>query len=210
MPPTDDVQSAVTQIMAPFSDDNDTSYTFWDWWVIGGRWSADHIMQSLDPDRKKLFFERLTELKVTVSGFVAGKDTLKPASQIETVDSLWREIFPGSPVKSCPFFSHFNDQYKHSSGFPDVVTLKDIPEGFTCDRVIVAGQEFSDPTKLEACLMFQYSFWNGVNHIDSTWDKLLSTAVSARIEGLSRAKPEYSAKRLPQPDWLCVTVDYHS
>jgi hypothetical protein len=78
-----------------------------------------------------------------------------------------RVFFPDSPVKVCPFFDHFNNQYKNTDGFPDIMRLKDLPKGLTASHVIIAGPHWNDESKLEAKRMIQESIWNGVNHIDT-------------------------------------------
>jgi len=57
MPPTDDVEGAIATIMAPFNEQPDedqedvSSYTFWDWYVIGGRFSGSKLQSRLDPEK---------------------------------------------------------------------------------------------------------------------------------------------------------------
>lgn len=48
-------------------------YGFYDWYVIGGRYSGEKIIQALDQDKLKLFYEELSQKNFTVSGVVAGK-----------------------------------------------------------------------------------------------------------------------------------------
>src|SRR5690242_19801207 len=110
MPPTDDVEAAVSEIMKQFDESGEdedgvrNSNTFWDWYVIGGRWAGEKIDCVLDEKQKEAFFAELTRRKVTVSGVQCGKQKLEPASQSEMVDALWNEMFPDAPVKVCPYF----------------------------------------------------------------------------------------------------------
>lgn len=216
MPPTASVEAAVAQIMSPFDesgsdeDGNPNRHTFWDWYVIGGRWSGAKLECSLDPEKKDAFFAELTNRKVTVSGVQAGKQKLVPESQIIMVDALWNEFFPDAPVKVCPFFDHFNDQYKNSDGFPDIMRLADVPKELTACHVIIAGPSWRDDGMLEARHMLQTEVWNGVTHVDAKWDGKVFAAIEEHRERLRNAKPEYAEKHLPNDDWLVVTVDYHS
>ncbi len=216
MPPVENVEEAIAQILKPFNEygtdeDGETNrHVFWDWYVIGGRMSGAKLETALDPEKKEAFFAELSNRKVTVSGVQCGKQTLQPASQIELVDALWNEYFPDAPVKICPFFSHFNNQYKNSYGFPDIMRLADIPQSLTAEHVIISGPSWRDDGSLEAKYMLQSSIWNGVNYAQAEWDGKVASAVEAHKGNLASYKPDYAAKYTPQGDWLVVTVDYHS
>lgn len=209
MPPTDDVKGAVEQIMAPFdenadrSDEDASSSPFWDWWQLGGRYSGSKMLDALGRERLDAFYKALTEAKVTVSSFTAGKQTLQPACQAGKVDALWNDMFPDAPVKQCPIF----DNYKADNG--DVMRLSDLPPRVEAEHVIIAGPNWKGE-KLEACYMVRDSIWNGVTHQNTTWDKTLAGALSEWTEKLDGYKEEWRAQRTPRPDWLVVTVDYHS
>ena len=115
MPPTDDIEAAVKQIMAPFNeqpddDDEDVRSSFWDFWVIGGRWAGHKLQAGLDQDKLKAFHDAMTQRKVTVDSIQGGKQALKPESQIPVVDAMWHEFFPET-TGPCPLFKHSNDQY---------------------------------------------------------------------------------------------------
>ena len=225
MPHVDDVKAALEQILAPFdknppvkegeTEDERSDryyarkYAFWDWWVIGGRWSSNKFIASFDEQRLENFRKKLVGLKVTVSGFQCGKETLQPESQIATVDALWNESFPNSPIKSCPFFSHFNDQYKHTEGFPDILPLGETPKDMKCERVIVAGLDYKGES-YKANFMVQDSMYNGVNYIDCKWDGTLKSALKMQEERVKTYSDDWKAKLTVRPDWISVTVDYHS
>jgi len=216
LPPVDDVEQAVEQILKPFDengkdeDGDPNRHGFWDFYVIGGRWSGVKLEVMLDPERLQVFHAELKNRKVTVSGLQFGKLTLDPGSQVAMVNSLWNEYFPESPVKVCPLFSHFNDQYKHSARFPDVMRLKDMPGSLKASRVIIAGPKWNNEGFLAAEYMLQDSFWNGVTWVDSRWDGKVQTAIDEHNDRLKSAAPEYVARYVPKDDWLVVTVDYHS
>lgn len=205
MPPTSDVAAAIEKIMAPFSehaDDEDSLPGFWDWYEIGGRWGGEKMKLRLGKDKIDAFWSEIQARGFTVSGLQAGKPTLSPASQIPAVDALWREHFPGT-TDACPLFDHCPDVVDG-----DVCILADLPEGLAASRVIIAGPDFEGG--ISAQFMAQEDFWNGVNHIKSQWDEKVATALSDYTEKLKRYKQEYAEKAAPQPDWLVVTVDYHS
>jgi hypothetical protein len=210
MPPTDDVEAAIEQIMKPFDENGDQSnedhspkYGFWDYWKVGGRWSGNKLLAGLDPAKLEAFYATLNEKKITVSSFQAGKQALQPADQAEIVDAIWNEFFPQAPTKVCPIF----DNYKGSSG--DVMELQDVPENLKCSHIIIAGPHYTGDG-LEAKHMMQESIWNGVTHCETKWDGTLFSALADNAERLSNARPDYAAKHLPKGDWLVVTVDYHS
>ncbi|GAF91717.1 unnamed protein product, partial [marine sediment metagenome] len=91
LPPTDAVESAIAEIMAPFDENNEDEETrspsFWDWYQIGGRWSGSKLTDHFDKDKLKNFHAELENRKVTVSGFQCGKQDISPASQIPMVDT---------------------------------------------------------------------------------------------------------------------------
>lgn len=216
MPPTDKIEEAVTEIMAPFNeslpqeDYNRNSHPFWDFWVIGGRFAGSKITNTLPQDKLEEFHQKLTEMKVTVSGLQVGKPTLSPASQIPMVDNLWKEFFPESKFKNCPLFAHANKQYDSSTRLVgDVMTLEEVPASYNCHHCIIAGPNY-DETGLQAQFMIETSMWNGVNHVDTKWDGTIGSALKLYAEKLKHRTNEWKAKTTPQKDWLVVTVDYHS
>lgn len=209
LPPIDRIEDAIKEIMAPFDENNEDecSNSFWDWYVIGGRWAGEHLRASVDPDKLSQFYDELEARKITVSGVTCGKQTLQPADQIPTVDELWREYFPDSELNTCPLFSNFNDQYKDNC--LDVDPLEQIPEELTASHLIIAGPNYND-TGYEAVFMIETSIWNGCNFVETTWDGKLKTGVDLHIKKLTGYADEYRKKITPQPDWLVATVDYHS
>jgi hypothetical protein len=217
MPPVPDVDKAVEQIMGPFDEspedengEDANSHAFWDWYVIGGRWSGAKVECGLDEAQKNKFYAALKEKKVTVSGLQAGKQRLEPAAQIPMVDALFKKFFPDSPLRACPFFDHFNDQYKNSEGFPDIMRLGDTPKALESSRLIIAKPHWEDESLLEAAYMLEDETWNGINHQSTMWDSTVASALASYAGKISRYKPEYAEKVTPTDDWLCVTVDYHS
>ena len=216
LPPVQNLEEAVKQILEPFDENGEdengqrNNHAFWDFYVIGGCWAGAKLEAMLDSKKLEEFRAELANRKVTVSGIQFGKHELSPVSQIPMVDALWNEFFPESPIKVCPLFKHFNDQYQNSEGFPDIMRLGDMPKSLTASHVIIAGPSWQDDGSLEAKHMLQTSIWNGVTHVDAKWDGTVQAALDEHKERLKNAQPDYAAKRIPQDDWLVVTVDYHS
>jgi hypothetical protein len=205
MPPTNNVEAAVSEILAPFDenagDDEDrSSRLFWDFWQIGGRWGSRKMTDSLGQDRLDAFYKRLTDEHITVSSFTAGKHTLQPPEQAEAVNAMWNETFPEAPVKVF-------DNYTGDTG--DVMRLADTVRSLTCSHVIIAAPDWQGK-KLTAVYMVQDEMWNGVSFCKTTWDGTLGGALSDHAESTKGYKPEYLEKVTPLDDWLVVTVDYHS
>ena len=64
--------------------------------------------------------------------------------------------------------------------------------------------------KFEAITMLSKSLWNGVNHEDTQWDGNVAAGIAMHLKRLTNYAETYAEKATPQPDWLIVTVDYHS
>ena len=211
MPPTMDIDAAVAEILEPFNEqgeDEDVhrpSHAFWDWWVIGGRWSGAKIEARIGDSGMKAFHEALTNRNVTVSGLIWGKQELSPASQIEMVDALWNEMFPNSGITSCPLFKHANVSQEL-----DVCELSDIPKDLSASRLIVAAPDYSDPAKLHAEYMIEDEMWNGVTWVKSTWNGNVLSALDAFLERTKNYSEEWRTRCVPCKNWVVVTVDYHS
>jgi len=225
-PGTDNIEAAVASVMRHvdenMSSDNEEfsdKHAFWDFYVIGGRFAGSKLMARYDQDRVSEFHKWLTKENVTVSGFVCGKQELKPASQIEKVDSKWNEMFPseGNVMVACPIFAHSNDQYGRDGRGTidgDVCTLGEAMD-VSCERVIFAGPSYDlKPGERtgppEAVFMLCGSQWNGVNHMPVAWDGKIGSALSAWSKGLANYKETYQAIMRPHAEWITVTVDYHS
>jgi hypothetical protein len=204
--PTDDIQAAIAKVLAPFNENNeDAQYSFWDWFVIGGRWAGNKQMAQYDQEKIAQFDQWCQDEKITVSGFRAGKSELNPASQIEKVDAKWNEMFPSDVMVACPVFRHSNDPYKSESTIDgDICTFPNVPATLKCSRVI-----FADPDN-EATFMITDSIYNGVDWLDTKWDGSFGSAVEMFKEKFSSYAETYQEKITPKDDWLVVTVDYHS
>jgi len=76
-------------------------------------------------------------------------------------------------------------------------------------RVIIAGPTY-DGNGIEAVSMYSQDIWNGCNYEKTTWDGKFSSAMSLHGERAKAYADGYKARVTPTPDWLVVTIDYHS
>ena len=206
MPNVENVEAEVEKILAPFTEeDEDGDYSqhgFYDWYVIGGRFSGAKLEALLGKEEIESFCKVLKDEGITVSGLQRGKPTLSPADQADKVNTLWNATFPESPVKECPLFDNYNES------FLDIALLKDLPKNLSAYRVLFAGEGYDG--ELEGRGMYQEKFWNGMNYETTEWDGLVSSAIEKYLESLKFLTDKKKKKRVPTDDWICVTVDYHS
>jgi hypothetical protein len=207
---TKNISSAIAEIMEPFDENGeDTHHTFWDFYVIGGRWAGQKQVSLFDQEKVKKFYELLKENKVTVSGLQCGKQEISPADQIPFVDNLWNDLFPENDGRPCPLFNHSNDQYdEYGIICGDILPVKECHD-FECGHIIIAEKkEYSG--KYEAEFMLQTDIWNGVTHQDTNWDGKIGSAVDLFKEKTKRYADEWKKKFENIDNWVSVTVDYHS
>lgn len=220
IPPTDDVAGSIDAVMRKFDENGEdedgdrNAHTFWDFYVIGGRWAGMKAMAKFDKAKLAEFQAWLQAEKVTVSGFTAGKQTLAPDSQRAKVDDKWNEMFPSEKFVPCPMFSHSNDQYAKAGPLSgmidgDVMLLGNLPDSLECDHIIVAGPDYKGEG-IEATFMIKDSAWNGVNHVKADWDGTVAGALAKHAEQIKNYKDDYRERVTPSINWLVVTVDYHS
>ena len=204
MPPTDDVDGAVAQIMETFSENNESpSHAFWDWFQLGGRYSGAKLEALATQEKLDAFRAELNRLGVTVSGLVWGKQELQPASQAAAVDELWRAMCPGAG-DTCPMLKHSGDHMAL-----DVCKLSELPPELTTYTLIVAGPDYRGE-KVEAHTLLHKRIWNGVTYQDTTFDGKVASGIAQYTEQVKRYREGYADKMAMKPDWLVVTVDYHS
>jgi len=213
MPQVDNVEEAVAQIMAPFSENTDDEdrmpSPFWDFYVIGGRWAGHKMEVGLDQDKLTAFYAELKTRNVTVSSLQCGKQRLNPEDQIPMVDALWSEYFPEYNGRACPLFNHSNDQYENDCLYGDVMRVKDVSPKVSSSRFIVANYDYEDK-ELEVKFMLSQDVWNGVNHEVTIWDGTLGAAQELYAKSCENYRDEYKEKNKITDDMLVVTVDYHS
>lgn len=220
MPPTDDVNAALESVLKPFDEsDEDNAHPFWDFWVIGGRWAGTKLMAKYDDAKLKEFHQWMQDQKITVSGFLCGKEELKPAIQIQKVDAKWNELFPHESGEQhpCAMFRHSNDQYGRdgTGAMPGDICLLSECNGVKCSRVIVAGPGWDRERKEhcgspEATFMICDSVWNGANHMKVAWDGTLAGAMKQCRKNMDNYADDYREMVTPRDEWLVVTVDFHS
>ncbi len=215
IPPNLDIVATVKEVMdATLQHDDDEEKDkghcdWWDFYVIGGRWSGNKLMATLDPEKVKAFHELLIAKKVTVSGLVCGKEELQPASQIPMVDRLWREWFPGKADK-CPLFKHGRDQYRKDGYYSDdVCTIAELPDSLECTRLIVAGPSYGKEPTLQPRRMICTEFWNHVEHQKTEFDGKVKPALMGMIELAKSDEWPMNGSKIDL-DWAVVTVDYHN
>lgn len=212
MPQVENVEEAVSAIMAPFDENDSDNYgsAFWDFYVIGGRWAGWKQTAMLDQDKLNAFYDELKEKKVTVSGLQCGKQEIDPPEQIPMVDEIWVSYFPEYNGRACPLFKHANNQYANDCLYGDVLRLKDVdPKLKGMEKVMVASYDFEDKN-LEAKFMVQDKAWNGCNYENTEWNGTLEHALELYEKNMEHYRDEYKAKHTVQDDWIVVTVDYHS
>lgn len=199
LPPTEDIDGRLNKILAPFDENSDEArHAFWDWWVVGGRWSGQHQMSQFSPQRIQDFYKILADKKITVSKVICGKQELSPSDQQSVVDDLWKKHFPEFEGDHCPLF-------KHSGTIAgDICDLTSLTEHLKASRVILADEDG------DAFFMLSDSVWNGVAWEDTTWDGSIVGALELFKHKSRRYTPEYLKNHTPQDDWNLVTIDYHT
>jgi len=203
IPPCSNVAEAVDKVMKGTCDDEDEC-GWWDWYVIGGRWSGEKEQCSYDKKAIKAFNEEMNENKITISALICGKEEISPASQIPIVDAIWRKHFPGRG-DVCPFFAHGRNQYKRD-GYPsDVCCVKDIHPDLTSSRVVIAIQR---PEGLKAVYMLVQEIWNSISWQETLWKGNVLDALKMYAEFRKERNHEYYQE--VRQDWLAVTVDIHN
>lgn len=213
MPPTTDIGAAIDELMAPFCEHNNENHNaFWDWFIIGGRFTGEKETCGYAEERLDEFYKKLTKHKITVSGLQCGKQKIEPSSQIPLVDKLWNEIFPteNGEIIACPLFAHASNQYDSNDLLScDICRVEEIPDNLTAGRVIIAGPNYDDDG-IRATYMMTNSEWNGVNFTKTDWDGKVKTVLKEFTKYCETFVDTYKQKVLPQPNWICITVDYHS
>lgn len=205
VPPTANIVEAVSRVMQ-FNENDNERHGFYDWYVVGGRWSGEKLLCGLDQAKLDEFGQALKQAEVMVSGMQCGKQEIVKPEQVEYTDALWREMFPGKG-EHCPLFAHYNDQYANDPINVDVCRVKDIPDGLTCEALLIGSVKTGGVRECEYLL--RKSIWNGVVHQDTTWDGSVKKALQMYADMIKDYREEYRETRRVKDDWLCVTVDCH-
>ena len=215
MPPTDDVDAAVTKIMAPFNENPpeeakvDSLPPFWDFWQIGGRWTGAHDPSYIPEDdprnHETCFLCGGTGFRRDDAGEKAReRDPTYTCNGCGTYDNetkAWKHILPtpGVAIK-------WPTQWVRFGG--DVAKFGDVPDDFTAARVIFAAPNYKD--ELAATSMFSDKIWNGCNRERTTWNGTFLGAIRLHRDAIKHYSDEAKERVTPYLDWLVVTVDYHS
>lgn len=208
MPPVsiEDIPDVISEVLKPFDESNsENSNSFWDFYVIGGRWAGTKLISHYDKNKVDQFWEWLREEGITVSGLQCGKQELNPSFQNQKVDEKWNEMFPSESFVHCPLFNHSNNQYGEglTSSLPgDIEKLSDVSRDLECNRVIICGKSYSSDSRnwtgpMEARFMLTQTQWNGVNHMKVDWDGKLFTALDKYKESLENYRNEFQVVNSP-------------
>ena len=214
MPPSSDIGKDLEKIMSPFYENRDDcdGNEFWDFYVMGGRFAGIKETCGYNQERLDEFYKKLNENKITVSGVICGKQQINPATQIPMVDKLWNDVFPteNGEIVACPLFAHSNNQYDSNDLIScDICRVEEIPENLIASRVIIACPSY-DGNEIEAKFMICDSQWNGINFMNVDWDGKVKSAIEKFLDKCDCYREDYKQKVLPKPNWICITVDYHS
>lgn len=210
----DDIEGAVTAALEKYEEGREDEdgfinpHAFWDFFVIGGRYDKEKLVQRFDQDTMKEFYDQLTERGVTVAGVQCGKPELSPASQEPEVDELFRSFFP-EWEGPCPLFQHgLNSQYDNADGWPNVCKLSEVPRTYKCYRVIILSAGYQGRPHIVN--MFSRSVFNGATFLDTEWGGNLLDAVDLHHDKIKNYKEEYRDKNTITGEWITVTIDYHT
>lgn len=122
-----DIETYVAEAMAPYSqvdwdyEEEDCEEAerdcFWDWYVIGGRWSGQHSLSMLNEEKLENFYGLMKSLK-----------------DEQSIDLLFDLYFPeyGYP---CPFTRNAYDGLYED----DIWPLEQIPGNYKCYTLVVPG-----------------------------------------------------------------------
>ncbi len=207
MPPVDDVEKAVEQIMAPFDENqpDDSEHfgknSFWDYYSIGGRFGGSHLQSRYSAEAIEGCEREMNEVGVKVKGIQFGRPELAGSESKRKAMEVWSRHFPSEP--ECWFFTNGQRDL-------DVCKLSEVGEHLTAFHLIIASPDWADDSALSAREMTSQSIWNGVSIVDTSFDGFVMKFLAGMEEKKSKATDEWKAKHLPTQDWLAVTVDYHS
>ena len=205
MPPVDDynlLEERIEEILRPFCSRSDeeiegrSSFTFWDWWRIGGRFSQQKRLARIPQYKMDAFYKELEKHGITCSGVVCGKPEISPPEQIPFVNELWKKFCPeGGDI--CPLFKHSGEGVSNE----DICQVKDLPRELEAYAVIIASYNHNNNSFGVLDMIHSY-MWNGVSFVKTYWDTKVFTFITWTAKEYSRL--------LIQDDWLAITIDYHN
>lgn len=225
VPPFDDkdeLNKFISEILKKYEEGYKDEYgysynhSFYDYFVIGGRFSGRKQKTMLDDEKLDKFYEELKNRGVTQSSVVFGKPTISPSSQIPMVDALWHEYFPEWQGKHCPVFQHSGDEDNLDimtlGEFKKHTELREMESSTVAIGFLGYGEDADDDSVGTPNLytLLHTSIWNGTNIQDTTFSGKVLEAIDLHNTNLSRAYSWYREQATPTDDWLVVTLDYHS
>lgn len=220
VPPTDNPVDDVETLLKPFDESAEdeegySRYTFWDWWVIGGRWSCSHLLADIGKGRMDKFVEEMPKYKVSGVQTAGGlyEVPVEPDGVRDELLELWKVHFP-EYAEQCPFWG-LTDQYDRGGRPNDIVPAGSISKSLTCSQLLIGWRP---KETIRPLLMLQDDFYNGVSWQDSAWDGKVLASIEAHNEKTRARKDgaregwweEYGSRQVVGEDWLAVTVDYHT
>lgn len=235
LPPQPDreaVRKASHQILLPFREEQDPlpedeyheiyeGHRFWDWYVIGGRWTRDHIVARLDETKLQDFWDNFAEAGMEGPGFqMPGSHPQLTPESVLRAHELWADFFPND---ECPFWQKDGrrpgEACDHKS---DICTVGELGENAGAYRLLIATLD--GHLKYKAAHLISTSFWNSVSWQDAKWEGDVHQAIGdyngTRQAEIDRRRDKdgvadewslkYGIPSLVGDDWHAVTVDYHS
>src|SRR5262249_42407389 len=156
---SDYVDWSVYQVMTSLAREGDERPDWWDSYLIGGRWSGQHVLAGLPEDKLKEFREELKRRQLPVSCVRFFEEELNSKEHEASADALWREFFPGAGDK-CLLLYPPGSPWLDSV---DVMPVGQLPKRLSAATLIVAGPDWSDKHELRARFMLHMEVWNGCN-----------------------------------------------
>ena len=187
---------------------NKTTFSYY---IIGGRFAGRKKIDELDDNKMDNFYNKLQEKEITVSGIVAGKETLKPKEQIEKVDNLWFKYFPDWQGEHCPVFDHANKKYEDDPIYGDIMELGNVAVNqVECNTVIFAHYDAHDYNEWNIERMYRTKVYNGFTHQETKFDGQLGEAMIKYEKHLEQLNDDFAEKINLEKDWLTITLDLKS
>jgi len=158
-----DVLKAVSRVMEPYreriDEETDECSGFWDWWVIGGRWSGIHTETKLDPVRLNEFYRVCNEKGLFLYGSKNPEDVQKARRAEEFL-----KFFPNfeGPVPTC------RDVYKEDGYADDTAPVEEVTERLRCYTLILPGE------------VLHREVWDGKAFRETDFDGYVKKALEAR------------------------------
>jgi len=126
--------------------------SFWDWWVIGGRWSGEHtnwLLKAKYGDKMKLINE---EFEKNYGWFTGGKANITEEQRAKQYEKVFRKHIPNFKG----LIPAWRDTYKQDGFDDDIIAVKDIPVG-----------QLDSYTLILPSGVYHSQTWNGKKFIDS-------------------------------------------